>query len=78
LLAFENIAMEQFGDVFDGMVLTREDGKGHVVEAHRERAVERLRQLDDHVPQCLGAGTVVTTASNRCTGRASPSVTSGA
>jgi hypothetical protein len=48
--------MEQFGDVFDGMVLTHDDGKGDVVDADRERAVERLRQLDDHVSQRLGGG----------------------
>ena len=41
--------MEQFGDVLEGMILTHGDQKAAIVDAHRDRPVERLRQLDDHV-----------------------------
>ncbi len=54
MLACEKVAMEQFGDVFNRVVLTHPDGKRHVVDADRDRAVEGLGQLNDDVPQRLG------------------------
>ena len=45
--------MEQFGDVLDRVVLTHRDRKCVIVDAHGDRAVERLRQLDDHVAHRL-------------------------
>ncbi len=42
--------MEKAGDVLDGMVFTDGDRKRVVVQAHRDRVVEGLRQLNDNVP----------------------------
>jgi hypothetical protein len=50
---FEKVAMEQFGDVLDGVVLTHGDLERAIVHAHGEWAVERIRQLNDDVAHRL-------------------------